>query len=196
MRLGAYAALLRKWQAKINLVSPDSLAEAEIRHFADSLQLLPFLKATDKVLVDFGSGAGFPGVVLALACPDLAVHVIESDAKKCEFMKTVSRETSFPAFVPLPIPITVLNCRIEALAPFSVDVVTARALSSLAALLKLAAPYAALNSAIRMIFLKGENWAAEVADAQKIYSFDVQDYPSITNTAARVLVITNLAPLS
>lgn len=195
-RLDAYAALLRKWQAKINLVSPDSLKDAETRHFADSLQLLPYLRDTDRTLVDFGSGAGFPGVVLALAKPDLAVHVVESDAKKCEFMKTVSRETSYPDLSHRPIPVTVHTSRIEALPAFPVDVISARALSALPALLKFSLPYVALNPSLRMVFLKGENWAAEVSDARKLYSFDLVDYPSITNPAARILIITNLSAVA
>lgn len=195
-RLDAYVALLRKWQAKINLVSPDSLSQAEDRHFNDSLQLLPLLRDSDKVLVDFGSGAGFPAVVLALAKPDLAVHVVESDAKKCEFMKTVSRETLYPDLVHRPVPVSVHTSRIEAWPPFFVDVISARALSALPALLKFSLPYAQVNPAVRMIFLKGENWAAEVTGAQKLYSFDIEDYQSVTNPAARVLVITNLSSRS
>ena len=191
-RLDTYAALLQKWQARINLVSPDSLKQAERRHFIDSLQLLPFLKPTDKTLVDFGSGAGFPGVVLAIARPDIAVHVIESDAKKCEFMRTVSRETLIHDSIPL----SIHTARIEATTPFPVDVITARALASLDALLKFSAPYAALNPATRMVFLKGEHAPDEVAEARKNWSFTLEQAPSLTDPDAQILIVTGLTPLA
>jgi 16S rRNA (guanine527-N7)-methyltransferase len=185
IRLDAYAALLRKWQPKINLVSPDSLPHAETRHFADSIQILPLLKSTDKTLVDFGSGAGFPGLALALARPDIKVHMVESDARKGEFMKTVSRETS--------IPVSIHTSRIETLPPFPVDVISARALASLTKLFGYALPYASLNPHLRMIFMKGENWQTEVAEAKQDYNFDLTDHISITDAKARILVIENLS---
>lgn len=182
-RLDTYLALLAKWQAKINLVAPDTLKDAEARHIQDSLQLLPYIEGA-RILVDLGSGAGFPGLALALARPDLAVHLVESDAKKCTFMRAVSRETD--------VPVTIHTSRIEALAPFLVDVVTARALAPLAELLTMALPYVSLNPLCQLMFLKGARWAEEVADAQKTYHFDIQDIPSTTHPDARLLIITNL----
>ncbi len=190
-KLARYAALLRKWQARINLVAPDTLDVAEHRHFDDSLQILPFLpeKKEDRsgpVLVDFGSGAGFPGLALAIARPDLQVHLVESDAKKCEFLKTVSRETETP--------VTVQISRIEALAPFNADVITARALAPLAKLIAFSMPFVILNPLIKLIFLKGGNWADEVAAARDIYDFNLTDIPSTTHPKARLLIIKDLSP--
>jgi 16S rRNA (guanine527-N7)-methyltransferase len=182
-RLDTYLALLAKWQAKINLVASDTLKDAEVRHIQDSLQLLPHIVGA-RTLVDLGSGAGFPGLALALARPDLAVHLVESDAKKCTFMQAVSRETH--------VPVTIHTSRIEALPPFAADVITARALAPLADLLAMALPYVSINPLCQLIFLKGERWVDEVAAAQKTYHFDVQDIPSLTNPAARILIITNL----
>lgn len=217
-RLQTYLNLLRKWQAKMNLVSPDSLPEAPARHFLDSVQIAPLLLSTDRTLVDIGSGAGFPGLVLAMCRNDLAVHMVESDAKKCEFMKTVSRETgafavpsahsatghggmaadsavpattsekAFPGFIPA----TIHTERVEKITPFVADVMTARALASLTPLLDYAMPFVRVNPAMRLIFLKGEGVSRETDDALKKYDFDMVEYPSITADKARILVISNL----
>lgn len=207
-RLDHYAALLRKWQAKINLVAPDSLVDAETRHFKDSLQLLPYIpqprhpgegrdpqtaldpglrRDDSTVLVDLGSGAGFPGLPLAIVRPDLDVHLVEADAKKCEFLKTVSRETQTQ--------ITIRNDRIEAVKAFLVDLVTARALSDLTKLIAYAQPFIELNPQIKLLLLKGENWQSEVAAARQVYDFDLQDHPSQTHPQARVLLIENVRKL-
>ena len=91
--LATYKSLLLKWAKVINLVSPATLADVDARHFQDSLQLIPLLPAHTKTLFDLGSGAGFPGLVIALERPDIRVHLFESDTKKCSFLSTVSRET-------------------------------------------------------------------------------------------------------
>ena len=91
--LEQYQALLLKWQEKINLISPATIKDCWNRHFEDSLQLLPLIPNGPQVLYDLGSGAGFPGLVLALTRSDIAVTLVESDAKKCAFLSAVSRET-------------------------------------------------------------------------------------------------------
>jgi 16S rRNA (guanine527-N7)-methyltransferase len=84
-RLSAYAALLVKWQARINLVSASTLEDLWRRHMLDSAQLLPLLPEGTTSVIDLGSGAGFPGLVLAiLGIPE--VHLIESDQRKCVFL--------------------------------------------------------------------------------------------------------------
>lgn len=83
-RLDIYRATLVKWQKRINLVSQSTLADVWRRHFLDSAQLLNAFRGTEKTIVDIGSGAGFPGLVLALmGVPD--VHLVESDKKKAPF---------------------------------------------------------------------------------------------------------------
>jgi 16S rRNA (guanine527-N7)-methyltransferase len=143
-----YQALLVKWQEKINLVSPTTIQDSWKRHFEDSLQLLPLVPEGAKTLYDLGCGAGFPGLVLAMARPDLAVTLVESDAKKCAFLTAVSRETG--------VQVTIQNSRIEAatatLPP--PDIITARALASLEKLFDLAHPWLASNPVL--IFPKGK----------------------------------------
>ena len=112
-RLTAYADLLVKWQAKINLVGPDTIPSLWRRHFLDSAQVFPLLPQGIHRLVDMGSGAGFPGLVLAvMGVGD--VHLIESDARKCAFLREAARITGTP--------VTVHNARIENLAPLGADV--------------------------------------------------------------------------
>ena len=128
-KLKTYEELLQKWQPKINLVSLGSLKDAQTRHFADSLQIAEFVPASAKVLYDLGSGAGFPGLVLAMARPELTVHLVESDQRKSAFLQTVSRETRTPVSVHVD--------RIEKVSLSTPDVITARALASLSELLRL-----------------------------------------------------------
>ena len=93
-RLKIYQKLLEEWQKKINLVSSSTLPSLWKRHFEDSLQLLPYLPEKKGSIIDLGTGAGFPGLVLAIVLPEkLKVTLVESDFKKCLFLETVSRET-------------------------------------------------------------------------------------------------------
>ena len=143
-KLEQYHALLLKWQGSINLVSPNTIPDAWERHFLDSLQLLEYIPEDCKTLFDFGSGAGFPGLVLACAHSDIDVHVIESDQRKCSFMRTVSRETKTP--------INIHNMRIESFNSDAVPgVITARALASLHDLCTYIVPWTAKNPHLKII---------------------------------------------
>lgn len=150
-KLDRYEALLRKWQGAINLVAPSTLADARRRHFEDSLQLVPLVPAGARVLVDLGSGGGFPGLVLALAT-GLETHLVESDQRKAEFLRAVSRETQAP--------VTVHAKRIDQVLPFRADVVTARALAALPVLLDHATRFAGPETVA--IFPKGRAAEAEL----------------------------------
>ncbi len=183
-KLDQYEALLRKWQPKINLVSPASLPDARMRHFEDSLQLAPYIPASAHTLYDLGSGAGFPGLVLAMVRPDLAVHLFEVDQRKSAFLQTVSRETSTP--------VTVHVSRVEAVTVPAPDVITARALASLSALLKLTERWWEENPDCALILPKGAAYADEVTQTQNLYEFDVAIHPSSTDSAARILVLRHM----
>ncbi len=188
-KLTHYAALLEKWQRAINLVSHKSLSAMQQRHFDDSLQLLTHIPSHVRILWDLGSGGGFPGMVIAMARPDLAVTLVESDQRKCTFLNTVSRETDTP--------VTIRNQRIEALEDVDLpDLVTARALAPLAGLLGFCAPWAAQKPALEMLFLKGGRVDAEIAEAQRLFSFSCDTVPSRTDDTARIVHIKNLKNLS
>lgn len=186
-KLKQYERLLIEWQGRMNLVSRHSLELAWERHFEDSLQLLPLIPGHVKTLFDLGSGAGFPGLVIAISRPDIAVHLVESTGKKCQFLRTVSRETATP--------VTVHTARIESVSrETSVipDMITARALANLAALLDYCAPWIAANPRLTLLFPKGEKWAQEVEEARKNWQFDLAIHDSRTEDQARILVLTNV----
>ena len=111
-RLAAYVALVEKWQQRVNLVSASTLPDIWMRHIWDSAQLAPLVPASTGRILDVGSGAGFPGLILAALC-DAELHLVESDQKKAVFLQTVTRETGIRAIVH--------NKRIESLPPISAD---------------------------------------------------------------------------
>ena len=182
-KLEAYLVLLKKWQAKINLVSKTTLEDAWQRHILDSAQLLEVINHDDTPLrlLDLGAGAGFPGMVLAILRPQWSVTLVESDERKCIFMQTVSRETE--------INVRIINERIEDVTPVAVDVVTARALASLDQLLDYAAPFKAKNPDLKCVFLKGRRAAEEIEDAQAKHQFEHAEYPSLTDPEAKIVHI-------
>ncbi|MAE51572.1 MAG: 16S rRNA (guanine(527)-N(7))-methyltransferase RsmG [Micavibrio sp.] len=186
--LKTYYALLLKWQRAINLVSPGTVPDAWNRHFVDSAQILPLIPKHVKTIADLGCGGGFPGLVLAMLEPKFDVHLIESDEKKCQFMRTVSRETNTP--------VTIHCKRIErAHDDVAPDMVSARALASLTRLLDYCEPWRQKNTALEYLFLKGARAQEEVGEAQKTYSFSCDFYPSDTDPHAQILHIKDVHPL-
>ncbi|MFM2044865.1 MAG: methyltransferase GidB [Pseudomonadota bacterium] len=175
-RLIAYEALLRKWNPTINLVSKATLADAWVRHFADSAQLHALVPGGTRVLVDIGSGAGFPGLVLAImGVPE--VHLVESDQRKGAFLREVARVTGAPA--------TIHTARIEAVDLPPADVVSARALADLAELLPMA--HRLLKPGGTCLFPKGKGVGDELTRAWETWTMDVERFPSRTDPAATLL---------
>lgn len=181
-KLTLYHSLLLKWQPRINLVSPKTISESWERHFLDSAQLFSLLSDPQKPIFDFGSGAGFPGLVLSVMGAT-QIHLIESDQRKCAFLSEVIRQTNSTA--------KVLNQRIESL-PFTgqAATVTSRACASLNQLLHYAAPLLAEDG--ECLFLKGRNAEQEVAEAQQDWLFHVEQSPSQTDSEACILRIRDL----
>jgi 16S rRNA (guanine527-N7)-methyltransferase len=175
-RFVAYADLLTKWQEKINLVGRSTITDLWRRHFLDSAQVHSLLPSTTQTVLDLGSGAGFPGLVLALmGVPD--VHLAESDNRKCAFLREAARVCG--------VSVTVHARRIETIPPFAADVVTARALAPVSDLLGYAVPFLTAHS--RCLFLKGQNAQAELDDAAQTWSFSVSRTPSCTDPDATLL---------
>ena len=180
-RLRRYAELLVHWQPRINLVGPATLAELWWRHMLDSAQLLPLLPSGCRSLIDLGSGAGFPGLVLAiLGVPD--VHLIERDRRKAIFLRQVSRETRTA--------VTVHNDAIERVGSFAADAITARALAGLDRLLPLAARFAGPETVC--VFPKGRQVEKELTCLGDWPSIRVERRTSLSDSAATVLVIKGL----
>lgn len=184
-QLDIYKKLLLKWQNSINLVSRDSLENLQERHFEDSLQLLEYFPQDCFTHIDLGSGAGFPGLVLKIASQDLKSTLVESDQRKCEFLKTVSRETKTP--------VKILNARIEDLSSeLTYDIITARALASLTQLLTYSFPL--LHCGSHLYFLKGRGYSQEIEEAQKKWDFDLEIFPSSTHSEGVIIHIQRLTP--
>lgn len=182
-RLRLYHDLLVEWQEGINLVA--TADGAWERHFLDSIQLLRHLPNPDVTLVDIGTGAGFPGMVLAILGMQ-KVHAVESDRRKMLFLKEVARITHTP--------ITLHHTRIERLPRIGADVVTSRALAPLRQLLHYAKPQ--MKEDAFCVFPKGKNWAIEVADAKHAWRFDLETAPSLTHEDGVILRISHLHAIS
>ena len=184
-KLKQYQELVVKWQKAVNLVSPDSLPDLWSRHIIDSAQLSSFVSRETKTIFDWGSGAGFPGLVLAMMRPEIAIHLVESDEKKSIFLQTVSRETKTP--------VTVHRVRIESFDPSVIpDVITARALAALPKLLEWALPWAAKNPDLLLLLPKGAKADEEIAEARQSFDFRLEKHPSQTSREAAILAIRGL----
>lgn len=185
-KLCTYHDLLVKWQRAINLVSPSTLPQAWHRHFIDSAQITAFLPQDAKIYADLGCGGGFPGLVVAMMRPDLTVHLVESDERKGQFMRTVSRETNLRNVI-------IHTRRIEDITPaIQPDFITARALASLDKLLDMVWPWAEQNPDLTLTFMKGERAQEELNAAAARYDFALEQRPSITDDRACILRITAL----
>jgi 16S rRNA (guanine527-N7)-methyltransferase len=179
-RLQTYLALLARWQKKINLVGPSTLADPWRRHVLDSAQLLPHI-AAGSTLFDLGSGAGFPGLVLAIMA-QLDVHLVESDLRKTVFLQEAARLTGTV--------VEIHNQRIESLPALTADVITARALAPLPLLCKLAQPLCHAETVC--LFLKGRSAQEELTETQKQTTLQATLIASQTDSEGVLIKVRNL----
>lgn len=184
-RLQVYERLLRQWQKGTNLVSPATLDEIWHRHFADSAQLLA-LAGGWRRWVDLGSGAGFPGLVVAICAPnreDRRVHLVESNARKCAFAREVVRETGCS--------VEIHDSRIESLTGDArltgADIVSARALAPLDRLFAMASPF--FGAATTGLFLKGRQAERELEQCAGHWDFEARLHPSLTDPGAGIVEV-------
>lgn len=185
-KLETYQRLLLKWQRVINLISATTIDDMATRHFYDSAQLLKYIPNKDAVLADMGSGAGFPGMVLAILGMK-NVHLIESDILKATFLREVSRETSTP--------IVMHDDRVEECHLPPVDVFTARALAPLVDLLKYVRMVRHENHPCYALFLKGGQYQDELTKAHKKFKFSAETFQSDTDLTGKIIKISNLDSL-
>ena len=183
-KLERYVELLREWNERINLVADSSLLHVWSRHILDSAQLMKFIPDTARSVFDLGSGAGFPGLVLAiLGAP--GVHLIESVGKKANFLRLVAGELGLNA--------RVHQERIEEIRDLRADVITARALKPLSELLSLTKPL--MHKGSICLFPKGQHVDAELTEAQKYWTFACEKHSSFSDRTGTVLKITDLKEL-
>jgi 16S rRNA (guanine527-N7)-methyltransferase len=189
-RLSLLESELRRWQGIKNLVGPGTLDHIWDRHIVDSLQLLE-LAPDARTWLDLGSGAGFPGLVLAIAGFErgLQVDLVESNSRKCAFLRHIARLAGVRA--------KVHEARLEAVIPGFIgkaDIVSARALASLAKLLEWTEPL--LKAGTTGLFPKGRDVESELTEARESWTFNLDVLPSRTDAEARILRITSIESLS
>jgi 16S rRNA (guanine527-N7)-methyltransferase len=181
-RLEAYAELLRRWSERVNLVGRNTLDDLWRRHFLDSAQLLALIPDSAETLIDLGSGAGFPGLVLAILGV-LRVELVEADGRKCAFLREAIRVTGAAAVL--------REGRAEVMAARAYDTVTARAFAPLDRLLALSARF--VGPRTRCLFLKGERAEEEIAAAREGWAMDVSMRPSVADPRGVVLCLEGVA---
>jgi len=179
-RLKSYVGLLEDWNARHNLVSQNSLADVWRRHVWDSAQLVSLVPASAKTLIDLGSGAGFPGLVLAEMLRDrVEVTLVESISKKVAFLKAAAER--------MGLKVDIRNARIESAARQRFDVVTARALAPLDKLLGYAQQFAGPGTVC--LFLKGQSVASELTEARKSWRIKALQHQSATDPSGVILEV-------
>lgn len=189
-RLQVYASLLTRWNRRINLVSPATIADIWVRHIADSAQLLGLAHPQAETWIDLGTGAGLPGLVIAVIAaethPRLSLTLVESDTRKAAFLAEAARATG--VFVAIE------TTRIESLPPAPFDVISARALAPLPRLLELAFPFVGTDT--MLLFPKGARLDSELTAASANWHSRAERIVSRTDPAATVLKLRELRPRS
>ena len=177
-KLSFYVQLLLKWNKSINLISKNTVDDLWTRHILDSAQLVKFIENKDLALVDIGTGAGLPGVILSILGVK-NVTLVESDTKKCSFLLEISRI--------LGLNLKIVNDRIENV-KLNVDLLTARGLSSLNSMF-----YSTNKLGFsRMLLLKGEHVDLELAEAKIGWEFQCKKHNSITKSGSYILDIVDV----
>ena len=183
--MAEYVALLLKWNSKINLIGPTTETDIWSRHIEDSAQLLPLIPEAAQSLVDLGSGAGLPGMVIAISRPDLSVTLVEQDQRKSAFLTEVKHRLRLTNVTVKPVDIAILNGQY--------DVVTARALASLDILLGMAKPI--MGEGAICLFPKGGNHEMELTEARQNWSFQSTQRKSATLSVSSIISISQLTPI-
>jgi 16S rRNA (guanine527-N7)-methyltransferase len=181
------AALVEKWNKSINLISKSTVPNLWERHILDSVQIYHATQVNFKRWLDIGSGAGFPGLVLAILAKEKNIGgeiiLVESDKRKCAFLYTVRRD--------LNLNLSIINKRIEECDPQNADIISARALANLTKLFDLSFNHKCENTTF--IFPKGRSWQEELVAAEKTWNFSWEAVNSITDSQAVVLKIGELS---
>ena len=181
-RLQAYVGLLKSWNRRINLVGRNTIGDVWRRHILDSAQLFNLIPQQARILVDLGSGAGLPGLILAImGVPQ--VHLIESDGRKISFLREALRVTETQAVIH--------PTRIDRVLPFAADVITARALAPLPQLLLLSEHFRGPNT--KSLFLKGRMVEDELTEARKTWHMQIYCQPSLTDPSGSILRLEAIA---
>ena len=179
-KLSAFVEILKKWQKTINLISPSTIPNIWHRHIIDSLQLIDYVSPDDKI-IDLGSGAGFPPIILSIL-GSKNITLVESDVRKVAFLKEVSRE--------LTLDTNIICGRVENVALDSFSLITSRGFASLEKTLSLIGDKITSNH--KLLLLKGKNYLAEINEIKQKWGFDYKKFQSITDEEGVILLINNI----
>lgn len=172
-----YVELLLKWNQKINLISPKTEDDIWQRHIEDCKSILQFIDEGDsKSLLDMGSGAGLPGVIIAINKPNIECYLVESDSRKCMFLQEVRQQLDLKN-------LNIINDRIENIDGFKVDIITARALASFNRLVEYSKAFLGHNP--KLLFMKGLKLEEEIMDAKENFDFDYKIH-EISNVSSLI----------
>jgi 16S rRNA (guanine527-N7)-methyltransferase len=185
-RLETYHDLLQKWNQAINLVSRRTIDEIWQRHFLDSAQLWGLRPPSAKTWLDLGSGAGFPGLIIAILAAgeksDMSVDLVESDVRKCAFLQNTSQKLGVAA--------TIHSKRVEDVVDKPKDIISARAFAPLATLFEYSEPFLHQNTVL--LLPKGKTHEMELTQARKYWTFRLQKTPSVTDPDGVIFKIEGL----
>ena len=182
-KLRIYEKTLIKWQGSINLISKSTINDIWVRHFLDSAQLFPITKDIEGNIFDFGSGAGFPGLILAIM-GHKNITLVESDQKKCTFLREVARLSETD--------VSILHSRIENLEFRKVDLVVSRALAPLSKLISYVESFVIKSPSNKkvwpkMLFLKGKSYKNEILELKRYKDLFFDEYPSLTDDQSKII---------
>ncbi len=182
-KLRIYEKTLIKWQGSINLISKSTINDIWVRHFLDSAQLFPITKDIEGNIFDFGSGAGFPGLILAIM-GHKNITLVESDQKKCTFLREVARLSETD--------VSILHSRIENLEFRKVDLVVSRALAPLSKLISYVESFVIKSPSNKkvwpkMLFLKGKSYKNEILELKRYKDLFFDEYPSLTDEQGKII---------
>jgi 16S rRNA (guanine527-N7)-methyltransferase len=180
-RLRAYVELLVSWNRRINLVSRNTIGDIWRRHILDSAQLYPHIPTKARIVVDLGTGAGLPGLVLGIfGVPEL--HLVESDNRKVAFLREALRVSGTNA--------RIHNGRLERVKPLTADVVTARALAPLPGLLEMSERFRGAGT--RCLFLKGSQVEDELTEARQAWNMRIERFASLSDRSGSILQLEDI----
>jgi 16S rRNA (guanine527-N7)-methyltransferase len=183
LRLEQYDALLRDWNQRLSLVANSTLDSIWSRHFLDSAQLMPLIPEPARPVIDIGTGAGFPGVILAImGLPH--IHLVEHNMRKVGFLRTV--------IAALGLEVTLHAMKVESVKPFAAGAVTARAFRPLAELVGLGRKFLRDDAAVA-IFPKGRRAEEELTEARRLWRAQVERFPSLTDPDSTIFRLSGIA---
>ena len=185
--LEGYVALLCEWQKKFNLVSNNSLPFVWERHISDSAQLFKYISEDVKSIYDFGSGAGFPALVLAIMAkekrPDIKFKLVESIGKKTLYLNAVKTVLNLDN-------VEIFNCRVESLKLVAADMITARAMTALDGLFEYSLPFCSKET--KLVFPKGQSYEEELNKAKQKWNFKLKVEKNEISEDGVILLFENL----